>query len=106
MARVFLMLISVASLKIEVLSVEGVMMSTSCRTRCVRSCGTGEGQKPERPKIGLAQMAKADEPQARRQERERGLGRRCRQASRSRRQDPRATDPPRAVPRRRRWPET
>ena len=35
---------------------------------------TGEGQEPERPEIGLAEMAKADEPQPRGQERERRLG--------------------------------
>jgi hypothetical protein len=48
---------SVESLKIEVLSVEGVMMSVSCRTR-LRSCGRAKGRSPsasavcQRPILG------------------------------------------------------
>ena len=62
--------------RIEVLSVEGVMMSMSCRTRLSRA-GRAIGQKPERPEIGLAEMAKADQPQPRRQERRAPARRRC-----------------------------
>ena len=39
MARVFFMPISVASVRIDVLSVEGVMMSMSCRTKLRVSAG-------------------------------------------------------------------
>ena len=56
----------------------------------------GEGQEPERPKIGLAEMAKPDEPQPRGQEREHGLGDGgAKPVTRGRRM-PRATDPLRA----------
>ena len=64
--------------------------------------GTGEGQEPERPEIGLAEMAETDEPQPRGQERQDRLGAGVGKPVTGRAKDPRATAPPRVAPRRRR----
>ena len=72
MARVFFWLMRAGVVRIDVLSLDGVMISTSCKTR-ERLRRIRIGKKTEPPHVSLSEMSQAHQPQPRGQVTQLGL---------------------------------